>query len=158
MNALLIGNGSLRNPPHFSDYNQVVMFNKIRHKEYLKFMTQHWIRFYDTLSFHGMDLIPKHNAEVVLVTPSGDYEREIKRFSDKYSRKTTACRIDFDDYLWYETSGKTFYVSTGMACIKHFLDEGYNIGLSGFTFQGAKLHNWAFEKRFVKNNKRISTI
>jgi len=80
MNVLLIGNGPVRNIPVFKNYDQIVMFNKTRHPEYIKFMTQHWIRFYGDLSFHGMDLIPKHKAEVVLVTPSRDYEREVKHF------------------------------------------------------------------------------
>jgi len=158
MNALLIGNGIVKNTPDFKKYDQVVMFNKLFHKEYIKFMTQHWIRFYDRFSFHGMDLIPKHRAKVVLVTPSGDYENEIKYFHDKYNRETSACRIDFNDHLWYETCGGKFYVSTGAACIKQFLDGGYNISLSGFTFQGAKMHNWAFEERFAKNNERILII
>jgi len=89
-------------------------------------MTEHWIRSYKENSYWGKELITTHQSPVVIVSSFPSCKQEAIAMSKEYVRKVTAC--DYNGYEdWYETKGGKHSPSTGAICIKHFLDEGYNI-------------------------------
>ena len=152
---LLIGNGDINQVFGLDGYDQIIIFNKLRHKHVISYMTQHWLRF-GPLGFHGNELIPKHNASIYTVNQNPDIE-SASRLSLQYNRKVEICNYDKTS-PWYDQKSGTCFPSTGAVAIKHFVDLGFCVKLVGFQFTGCSYHNWKFEQSWINQLKNSGQV
>lgn len=151
--VLIVGNAPCSIAFDFGKYDHVVVFNRPKNLELFKQATYHFCRTNKPdLAYHaGEEFIPRHQAIPVLVEAGAHGKALAAKYADR-GAFVFSCRHHAQCYE------QGFTPSTGYSVIRYFIGLGFEITIAGFTWQGAPVHGWKFEKEECEKYDKAGII